>query len=446
VTAASDGNTAVPIKICLLGVTFDSPNLGVGALLYGAIGGILRCYPSATISVLDYGREGFRRTLDLDGRTISVEFVNMRFSKKFFLSNNVAFLIFLAFLNRYLFPRWLEDKVIQGNPVLRHMQNTDVFASIAGGDSFSDIYGLGRLVYETLPQFLVLLMKKRLVLFPQTLGPFKSWIARRIAHSILSGATFVCSRDAIGIVNLKGLVDNPSDSKYQFCYDLGFLVEPVRPARNDLEGLLVKTPGAPLIGLNVSGLLASGGYNGKNMFGLKMDYASMIRDLVAYLIAEKGARVVLVPHVHGEPGPAGDLESDEHACTQLYEGMKEKYPGKIFVVRGIRTTPEIKFVIGHCDLFIGSRMHSCIAALSLGIPGIALSYSDKFLGVMEAIGMSELVADPRTMDAPEIFGIIDRAIEKRELLRQQLQNTIPGVKDQIYSLLQKVVSTPGRPG
>lgn len=431
-----------PLKVSLLGVTFDSPNLGVGALLYGAVGGILRCDPNATISVLDYGREGFRRTLNLDGRTTAVEFVNMRFSKKFYLRNNVAFLILLAFLNRYFFPKWLQNKIIQGNPVLRHMQETDVFASIAGGDSFSDIYGLGRLIYETLPQFLVLLMKKRLVLFPQTLGPFRSFIAQRIAHAILSGATFVCSRDAIGLESLKGLVDNPSDSKYHFCYDLGFLVEPVCPARNDLNGLLDKTPGPPLVGLNVSGLLNSGGYSGKNMFGLKIDYPGVIRALLVYLIAEKGARVVLVPHVYGEQGPAGDFESDQRACTQLYEEMKGIYPGKLFVVQGIRTAPEIKFVIGHCDLFIGSRMHACIAALSLEVPAVALSYSDKFKGVWQTIDLQELIADPRQLQEREIIRIVGEAFEKREQFREQLQAAVPKVKRQIVEHLREILAPP----
>src|SRR5207302_7263774 len=137
-------------------------------------------------------------------------------------------------------------------------------------------------------------------------------------------------------------------------------------------------PGAPLVGLNVSGLLNYGGYSGKNMFGLKIDYAAMIRTLLAYLIVEKGARVVLVPHVHGTPGRSGDFEGDQRVCSQLYEEMKYKYPGKLFVVQEIRTTPEIKYVIGHCDLFIGSRMHACIAALSLKVPAVALSYTDEF--------------------------------------------------------------------
>jgi colanic acid/amylovoran biosynthesis protein len=394
------GETALPelapVKVCLLGVTFDSPNLGVGALLYGAVGGILNCYPNAVISVLDYGRQRFRRTLVLHGRTTSIEFVNMRFSKKFYLRNNIAFLILMAVLNRYLFPKWLQNKIIQGNPILRHLQETDVVASIAGGDSFSDIYGLVRLLYETLPQFLVLLMGKRLVLFPQTLGPFKSWISQRIA----------------------------------------------RPHGIDLGNLVERRAETPLVGLNVSGLLNSGGYSGSNMFGLKVDYPAMVRRLVEYVISEKGARVLLVPHVHGEPGSSGDLESDERACSQLYEELKAKFPGKLFLVEGIRTTPEIKYVIGCCDLFIGSRMHACIAALSLEVPAIALSYSDKFKGVWQSINMQELVADPRQLDEREIIRVIGEAFEKREQLRQQLRQTIPNVKQQIIVRLQEILAIP----
>jgi len=216
----------------------------------------------------------------------------------------------------------------------------------------------------------------------------------------------------------------------------------VRPHGIDLGNLVERRAETPLVGLNVSGLLNSGGYSGSNMFGLKVDYPAMVRRLVEYVISEKGARVLLVPHVHGEPGSSGDLESDERACSQLYEELKAKFPGKLFLVEGIRTTPEIKYVIGCCDLFIGSRMHACIAALSLEVPAIALSYSDKFKGVWQSINMQELVADPRQLDEREIIRIVGEAFEKREQLRQQLRQTIPNVKQQIIVRLQEILAIP----
>jgi colanic acid/amylovoran biosynthesis protein len=432
----------LPLKVSLLGVSFDSPNLGVGALLYGSVGAILRSFPNATVSVLDYGRVGYCRTLEVAGRKISVEFVNMRFSKKFYLHNNIAYLILLAFLNRYLFPEWLRQRVIQGNPVLRHMQETDVFASIAGGDSFSDIYGLTRLLYETLPQFLVLMIDKPLILFPQTLGPFKSYIARKIARSVLSRATFVCSRDAHGLESLEGLVDDPPDGKYEFCHDVGFLVEPVEPRDGNLVAYSARTSRPPVVGLNVSGLLRAGGYDGKNMFGLRTDYTTTIRKLLAFLIEEKKVHVVLVPHVYAEPRSGGAFESDERACNELFEESKSRYEGKLFVIRGIHSTPEMKYMIGQCDLFIGSRMHACIAALSQGVPAVALSYSNKFKGVWESIHLGQLVADPRQLEDREIIQIVGVAFEERKQLRHQLQETMPQIKNQIAEKLRRILTLP----
>ncbi len=423
-----------PIKVCLLGVTFDSPNLGVGALLDGAIIGILHCHADAVISLLDYGREGFCRTCEVNGRAISIEFVNMRFSKKFYLRNNVAFLIVLATLNRYLFPKWLQNRIIRGNATLRHIQDTDVFASIAGGDSFSDIYGLGRLIYLALPQVLVLMMGKRLVLLPQTLGPFKTRIARWVAQFILVRAKRIYSRDYPGLKIAQDLGGRDAKDKIRFSPDVGFLVEPKKPAVLNLSGLTKQNNhGRVLVGLNVSGLLYAGGYNHNNMFGLKADYRDLINAILKFLIEEKGATVLLVPHVYHEPGSHGPSESDEYACKIIFTEFRPKYGERIYLAEGQYTTREIKYVIGMCDLFIGSRMHSCIAALSLGIPGIALSYSDKFLGVMKTIDMTELVADPRTMNLPEILGIIDRALERINDLRMRLQSSIPKVKKQIYS-------------
>jgi colanic acid/amylovoran biosynthesis protein len=92
---------------------------------------------------------------------------------------------------------------------------------------------------------------------------------------------------------------------------------------------------------------------------------------------------------------------------------------------------EIKAVIGRCDFFIGSRMHSCIAALSQGIPTIGVAYSKKFEGVFDSIGMRNWVIDGRfnetevavdkTMDAilhgDEIKSLLQhKSLEVRTLL------------------------------
>ena len=101
-----------------MGVTFDSPNLGVGALLGGSISAILSNYPNAQISVLDYGYDPFRRNVRFGDRDVAIDFVNLRFSKKLFLPNNIAYLIALALLMRVLPIKSLRDRIINRNSTL----------------------------------------------------------------------------------------------------------------------------------------------------------------------------------------------------------------------------------------------------------------------------------------------------------------------------------------
>src|SRR5260370_12066707 len=106
----------------------------------------------------------------------------------------------------------------------------DVFASIAGGDSFSDIYGMERLLYVSLPQILALLLGKRLILLPQTIGPFRGGFAKTVARYILNRAERVYSRDDRGLEELKALVGRgPPPTKFCVCYDCALFLHPILP-------------------------------------------------------------------------------------------------------------------------------------------------------------------------------------------------------------------------
>lgn len=413
------------MKIALLGVSFETQNLGVSALTAGTIQCILHRWPRAEVFILDYGKTGRTYTLQVGDRQVSIPLVNMRFSPKVYLKNHVAFLILLVLFLKLVPFKGLRRKLINGNPCLKELESADLVVSMSGGDSFSDIYGLSRMAYGTLPQFLALLAGKKLVLLPQTLGPFKSRIARFAARYILRRAQLVYARDrrtlretvaAFGFEHLSG--------KFRFHYDVGFVVDAVAPAQIDLVGLPVeKQEWSCRVGLNISGLLAMGGYTRSNMFGLRADYNHLVRELIEFLIDIKKAEVLLVPHVFGRAG-----ESDAAVCEKVYEELKTRYQGRVGFVRGRYNQSEIKYIIGSCDFFIGSRMHACIAALSQNIPAVAIAYTDKFIGVMESIGRGGSVADPREMTEEEIVMFVDRAFEQRASVRQELDQGMPQVK------------------
>src|SRR2546430_3220781 len=286
--AGKDSPTAIQAmpdrrrRICILGATFDTGNMGVSALTAGTVTCILERYPEAAISLLDYGRERRPTSFRFRDRWIPIQFVNMRFSKKFYLPNNIALLILLALALKLLPWKGIRKRIILANSCLRQIHEADFAASIAGGDSFSDIYGLGRFLYVALPQILVLLSGKRLVLLPQTLGPFRRRSAKAIARYILGRADLIYSRDFSGHDEVRRLLRRKYNPlKVRFCYDVAFAVDPQMPTGQGFMGLTVQKPNdPPVVGLNVSGLLFGGGYSRNKMFGLRVDYEKLIYSLI----------------------------------------------------------------------------------------------------------------------------------------------------------------------
>lgn len=424
-----------PKNILLLGASFSTRNLGVWALASGAITSVFHNYPDANVFFLDYHTEPASYNIRHAHGTSKVQLVNIRFSKKFWLSNNIARLLFTAFIIRVLPSQELRNRIIYRNGCLRHVRDADIVCSIAGGDSFSDIYGIRRLIYVAFPQVLALLMGKPLVLLPQTVGPFNSSIAKMIARYILRRSSMIHSRDREGLETVREILGG-NNERSKFCHDLGFVLEPHIVDERIPASMREYDRVSPVVGLNVSGLLYMGGYTGSNMFGLKADYRLMIHDLITYFIKKHNAHLILIPHVFGK---GEKTESDEVACRKTYDSCDVTLRNRIHVIEEGYDQHELKSLIGRCDFFLGSRMHACIAAISQCVPAVGMAYSGKFHGVFESVGMKELVVDMRYYDNYAVLAAVDRVYQRREEFRKQLNATIPVVQKSVLKLIGKIL-------
>lgn len=419
-----------PLTVGLLGASFGTKNLGIAALTCGTVASVFHSYPNARLLLVDYAVEPATYQVSHPGGVATVELINIRFSKRFYLQNNIAYLLFLALLLRLLpFHTW-RTRLQRHNHVLNAIHEADIIGSIAGGDSFSDIYGLGRLIYMALPQILVQILGKPLMLLPQTVGPFKGTLAKAIARSIVKRSKMVYTRELGGLEVVRGLIGR-DHGRMAFAYDMGFALEPkIRPDR--IPPWVAKyNKSIPLVGLNVSGLLYIGGYTRSNMFGIKADYRLLIHDLIDFLVRKHGSHIMLVPHVFGT---GDDSESDVVACRKIYENIGDSLRADLHLLEEEYDQHEIKALIGRCDFFIGSRMHACIAAMSQCVPAVGLAYSRKFQGVFESIGMEESVVDIREHDGDAIIATVDRAFQLRSNIRERLEEKIPAVRASVLGL------------
>ncbi len=425
------------MKICLLGASFDTGNLGVSALAESSIKIILNRWPDAEIVLLGTGSTDSEHYLKLSGREIRVRIERMRFCKNVFLRSHFCVLLLNTILLKLLPFRRFRKLLSAINPYVKTLLETDKVFDITGGDSFSDIYGLRRfLIYGFLQKWLVTQFGKELILLPQTYGPCTRSITRCMAKNVLKRASVVYARDTESVEYVRMLIGNHSvNGKLRFMPDVAFVLDSHEPETIDVGSLdNVRKENSIVVGLNISGLLFNGGYTQENMFGLKTNYRELINSVVDYLMKDKRLLVLLVPHVLS---PSRVVEDDPNACRQLYEKLSEKYPDRIFLTQGKYNHNNIKYIIGLCDFFIGSRMHACIAALSQSIPAVGIAYSKKFHGVFESIGLGDCVADAyQCGNNAELLSIVENAFERRDQTRKHLDKVIPEIKAEILEMLE----------
>jgi len=430
------------ISICLLGASFDTGNLGVSALAESSIKCILGRWPDARVTLLGSSREEGEHHLSLAGKDVILRKVPVRFSRNVFLSHHFCVLAFYSLLTRLLPFDSTRRFVTRRNSAMKLLLETSVFIDISGGDSFSDIYGVRRLTLGFLLRLLPLILRKSLILFPQTYGPFKRAISRWMARYILKRCRKVYSRDQEGLTFVNDLLPGTTMAgRIQFAPDVAFLLDPRRPPNHDLGDFeRIRTPESIVIGINVSGLIYYGGYTGRNEFGLKVDYNKLVNRITAHLLSEDHTLIVLVPHVIPVSDYNANVENDLSACLDVHERLAKSHPNRLFVARGRYDQGQVKYIIGLCDFFIGTRMHSCIAALSQGIAAIGLAYSKKFRGVFETAGVGQLVLDLRELDEDQALAAVDEIFTARSAIAESLQSRIPAVKQEVMNLLADIDS------
>lgn len=360
------------LKSITIGLFWHSPNsanLGVGALTLSNISIIRQVCEKAYLKPI-FKIFGFvdNREIYVTGNDISVIKVDGRYA---------------------FFPRSGIDEEIS---------NCDFILDIGAGDSFTDIYGFKRFLFLTISKIRVLRNKVPLILSPQTIGPFEHWYTRVFAGWIIRNATMIFARDQLShdyAINILG-----TDSHKTFLStDVAFALPYIKPSSQNAS--------ETNIGINVSGLLFNGGYTGQNEFGLTINYPDLIRKVITFFI-EKKCKVHLMAHVICDNFAT---EDDYTVCQTLASEFPE-----IVVAPPFSDPIEAKTAIAKMDLFMGARMHACIAAISSGVSVIPMAYSRKFGGLFGALGYHHTL-DCLSMTTDEAFDYIKESYNNRSQLQ-----------------------------
>lgn len=425
------------VNISLVGANLSTGNLGVSALAVSTMKLVITKWPGAVIYLLGVGYKPETKIIEINKTTITISNIPVRYSSNI-LNNYHILTLFLKTIKATLFKKLGVDFNENENDdnLFSIIYRSDYILDITGGDSFSDIYGLTRFFKSSLLKLLISINKKKVVLMPQTYGPFKHKIAEFLAKVIIKRSTLVYSRDYDGIKYLKEII-NKKKFHENICFspDVAFILDVKKPEL-DLSGLVKTEEEEFIVGLNISGLLFNGGYTQDNMFELSIDYKEMINRVIDFIMSLDNTKIVFIPHVISDAEE--HIENDFTVCKIVYYDNYIKYGSKLILPPFTKCQSEIKYIIGMTDFFIGSRMHSCIAALSQFIPTIGLAYSKKFKGVFETIGMEAYVADLRNATIEDVVSLISAAFTEINSIKNKLGMNIPQAQNTIKTILDKI--------
>ena len=400
------------IRVGILGLTFLSGNKGCEALSYS--------FMSILQSI------AFKRNIELDVvlfQNVGIKRAIASFTGQWALKKMYPKEDYRN-LNFKIVPL---DKNAFSAVINMNMKKCDVIFEFTAGDSFTDIYGVERAKRKMHYTKMVLKNKVPLIMGSQTIGPFSEGEIRNIATYILDNSLKIYTRDELSYECVRSV----SNNNPELTCDMAFVL-PYKD--NEDDSSIYK------IGINVSGLLWSGGYTGNNQFGLSIDYQKYCEQVLEYFDNRNDCDIYFIPHATTTANQ-GVYTKDDDNC--MIEELRKKFP-RLIVENEFKTPMEAKSKIAGMDFFIGARMHATIAAISSGVVTVPISYSRKFEGLYNGIEYPYLISGTKDEtdnavkktiqwfeNRQQIKSNVDRS---REIAAKQLEVFIKGVEEIIVGI------------
>lgn len=224
----------------------------------------------------------------------------------------------------------------------------------------------------------------------------------------LARYSFITARESITYEAVKKLNKNT-----YLCADPAFTLQPVETE------LPQELKGKKIAGINVSPMIL-------NCKADKSMTIKNIKKMIKYIIEETDYYIMLVPHV------VWSQSDDRVVLKKIKESFADNPRVVLIEDCGCR---ELKYLISKCEIFIGARTHSTIAAYSSCVPTIVLGYSVKSKGIAKDIfGSYEHYVLPvqeleNECDLLREFKYID---ENKEIIRKHLNAVMPAYIESAY--------------
>lgn len=146
-------------------------------------------------------------------------------------------------------------------------------------------------------------------------------------------------------------------------------------------------------------------------------YIDCMVNLIRHLIAKTGYKVILIPNEITVDNNYNDL----HVANEIHQMLD--YSEKVFIpdVANINST-QLKTLIAGCEVMIASRYHSCVAALSAGVPTLVVGWHYKYDELLHWYGQDKWILSSENCTSDKLTTMFDDFWESRDKEREVIKD------------------------
>lgn len=273
---------------------------------------------------------------------------------------------------------------------------------------------------------------KKVFVLPNSVGPLKNNIARRIALKALGQCEFVSLRENIS----KQFLDSLNLKTYLFP-DLGFYL---KPSEKDMEAYLCEH-GVPVDQKKVVLTLRPYRFQGfKDSDALFTNYINGFVSLVGFL-TQTGYHVTFMAHTLGPSSHEDDSLAIKDVIAKLPEEVLRKTS---YIEDKELDCKDVEKIYSYYDFMIGTRFHSVIFSLNVNVPSIAIAYGgNKGKGIMNVLGNDDFSLDMDKVKDDNLIELFKRLETSRNTYLENLKEKrkiIDGERDVLVETIKALVS------
>lgn len=291
------------------------------------------------------------------------------------------------------------------------------------------------LIRMLFPFILASRYKKKIVIFSQSLGPVNGAISLWLFKKVLSKVDTIYLRESLCKEKYSSVASLCSIVPCKVIPDTAFYLQ---SDIQDDSPVVIDTNVT-----NVGFTLVDHAFKYINT-SMELEekrnrYKEAILESIKYLIDEKKATVHIFPQVRV------DNSVDGHNDMKISQEVKDffkntEYEEYVHFYNENWTPIQLRNLYGKMNLFIGTRLHSVIFALSMYVPSINISYhGTKSQGILNGIeDYGQYVVDINTITTEDLIKKINILYLNRSDIKNKLMTNVAQIKSQLKSAMDDV--------